>query len=165
MNMSNQLSRSGLAFALGVGITIFGCIQLIIGVTYRDAAKHKATAPGVIVRVLHGKSTTYDYEFRVDGIKMNDSSSACMTPLANGGCREGGQVLVYYAYEPTNISMLEDFSDAAREKLKSGSWMAAIGLPVIGISLVLRRFGGKSEDAVDDSEEDTSEVLSITHGK
>jgi hypothetical protein len=168
MNTSNQLNHSSLAFVFGVGLTIFGCIQLIIGLTYRDAAKHEATAQGAIVSVLHGKNTTYDYEFRVNGIKLSDNSGACRTPLATGGCREGGQVLVFYAYEPMNISMLEDFAGAAREKLHLGSWMAAIGVLSIGVSMIVRR-SGRSEDATDDSEEgspgnsgeDASEILSI----
>jgi uncharacterized membrane protein len=162
--MANPISGSLRLMVLGVILTLVGCFMIIVGFTYRDEAKHEATTPGVIVRVIHGKSTTYDYVFRVNGIKMNDSGGACKTPLTSDGCREGGQVLVYYGYEPTTSSMLEDFADAAREKLQLGAVLSSVGLLMVGVSLLMRKFGtasDSSEDDHDSSNHDDSEVISI----
>jgi hypothetical protein len=150
--------------ALGIGAIVYGCVQSVIGFTDRDAAKHEATAPGVIVRVYHGKGTTYDYEFRVNGVLMRDSSGSCRTPLTPGDCKVGGQVLVYYTYEPSTDSKLEDFADASREALQLGIWTVPIGVLLTGGSLLARKLVGASESSEDDddsSKEDDSEVISI----
>ncbi len=162
--MANPVSGSLRLLVPGIMLTLVGCVMMIIGLTYRDEARHEATTTGVIVRVIHGKSTTYDYVFRVNGIKMNDSGGACKTPLTSDGCREGGQVLVYYAYEPTTNSMLEDFADAAREKLQLGAVLSTVGLLMIGASLFMRKIEGgsdSSEEDNDSSNQDDSEVISI----
>ena len=119
--------------------------MILIGLTYQDAAKHEATATGVIVRVYHGKSTTYYYEFRVNGTKMSDSTGTCKTPLTNQFCQVGAPVRVYYTYEPTNDSMLEDFADAARAKLQVGTVLSAFGLVLMGISWLVGRYGSRSK--------------------
>lgn len=162
--MANPVSAWPRLLALGIILTVVGCVVILIGLTYRDEAKHEATTTGVIVRVVHGKSTTYDYVFRVNGIKMNDSGGTCKTPLTSIGCKEGGQVLVYYAYEPTTNSMLEDFADAAREKLQLGTGLSAVGLLMVGASLFMRKTEGGSDSSGEDndsSNQDESEVLSI----
>jgi hypothetical protein len=162
--MANPVPGSMRLMVLGILLTLVGCVMIFIGFTYRDEAKHEAATTGVIVRVVHGKSTTYDYVFRVNGIKMNDSGGTCKTPLTSNGCRERGQVLVYYAYEPTTNSMLEDFADAAREKLQLGAALSTVGLLMVGASLLMRKFGtvsDSSEDDNDSSNHDDSEVISI----
>jgi hypothetical protein len=148
----------------GIGLAVVGSVIVLIGLTYRDAANHEATTTGMIVRVNHGKSTTYHYEFRVNGIKMSDSSGACKTPLTPDGCKKGGQVVVYYTFEPTTNSMLKDFADAAHEKLQWGTGLTAVGLLLIAGSWLMRRSGGSSgsdEEGDGRSQEDASEVLSI----
>lgn len=113
-SICDRVSPSHFFLMIGVGMIIWGCVQLVHGFADRDAVNHEATAPGVIVRTDHNRSggPTYYYEFRVNGILMQDSSGDCKTSLTRVGCNAGGQVLVYYAYEPFNASKLEDFADA-----------------------------------------------------
>jgi hypothetical protein len=52
--------------------------------------------------------------FLVNGVKMDDYSEVCPTPLAPGACfNENGLVLVYYSYQPYPNSRLEDFAIAS----------------------------------------------------
>jgi hypothetical protein len=55
--MANKASPSYFFLMIGVGTIIWGCVQAVIGFTDRDAAKHEATAPGVIVRVDYYRSS------------------------------------------------------------------------------------------------------------
>jgi hypothetical protein len=160
----NQFSPAGNALAFGSMACILGCVLLVTGLTDRDAAKHEATTPGIIVGIKHGKGGPfYDYEFRVNGIKMSDSGGDCKTPLDPRGCSVGGHVLVYYTFQPTNSSRLEDFADAAREKLRWATRVSVVGVLLIGISFLLRKLGysDSSDDNDDTPQDDSSEMPSI----
>lgn len=159
----NQFSPSGNALAFGIMACAVGCFLLVTGLTDRDSAKHEATTPGVIVGIRHGRRGPYfEYEFRVNGIKMSDSSGECKTPLNPQGCGVGDHVLVYYTFQPSNNSRLEDFADAAREKLGWATVLSVVGVLLIGISFLLRKLGySDSSDGSDDTQDNPSEVLSI----
>lgn len=136
---------------IGVGVIIGGCVQLVHGFTDRDAAKHEATARGVVVRVDHNRSggPTYYYEFRVNGGLMQDSSHDCNTSLTRVGCNAGGQVLVYYTYEPFNASKLEDFADASRHAFRTSLLEVPFGLLLTGVSLLVLKLRGRSDSSKD----------------
>jgi hypothetical protein len=143
---------------LGLVAILIGSVEAVVGLIYRDAARHEATAPGVVVRVDYYRSSpTYYYEFRVNGGLMQDSSHDCKTSLTRVGCNAGGQVLVYYTYEPFNDSKLEDFADASRGPVLSAILMFPIGLLLTGGWLLARRFRGgadSSQETDDASSED-----------
>jgi hypothetical protein len=160
----NQFSPSGNALAFGIMACVVGGFLLVTGLTDRDAARHEATTTGVIVAIKHGRGGPfYDYEFRVNGIKMSDSGGDCKAPLNPQGCGVGDHVLVYYTFQPTNNSRLEDFADAAHEKLIWAARASALGVLLIGISFLLRKLGySDSSESDDDTPPDNpSEVLSI----
>jgi hypothetical protein len=159
----NQFSPAGNALAFGVIACAIGGFLLVTGLTDRDAAKHEATTPGVIVAIKHGRGGPfYDYEFRVNGIKMSDSGD-CKTPLEAQGCSVGGHVLVDYTFQPSNNSRLEDFADGAREKLGWATGLSIVGVLLIGISFLLRKLGYSDSSGSDDETppDNPSEVLSI----
>jgi hypothetical protein len=160
----NQFSPSGNALAFGIIACVVGGFLLVTGLTDRDAAKHEATTPGIIVGIKHGRGGPYfEYEFRVNGIKMSDSSGECMTPLNPQGCGVGDHVVVYYTFQPTNSSRLEDFADAAREKLGWATGVSVVGVLLIGISFLLRKLGysDSSDDSDDTPPDDSSGMPSI----
>jgi uncharacterized protein DUF3592 len=160
----NQFSPAGNALAFGIIACVVGCFLLVTGLTDRDAAKHEATTPGIIVGIQHGRGGPYyDYEFRVNGIKMNDSGGDCKTPLDPQGCSVGGHVLVYYTFQPSNNSRLEDFAEGAREKLGWATGLSVVGVLLIGLSFLLRKLGySDSSDNSDYTPQDeSSEMPSI----
>jgi hypothetical protein len=159
----NEFSPAGNALAFGIIACVVGGFLLVTGLTDRDAAKHESTTPGVIVGIRHGRGGPYfEYEFRVNGIKMSDSSGECKTPLNPQGCGVGDHVLVYYTFQPSNASRLEDFADAAREKLGWATALSVGGVLLIGISFLLRKLGysDSSDDNDDTPPDNPSEVLS-----
>jgi hypothetical protein len=146
----DRVSPSYFFLMIGVGMIIGGCVQSVIGFTDRDAANHEATAPGVVVRVDYYRSSpTYYYEFRVNGGLMQGSSGDCNTSLTRVGCNAGGQVLVYYTYEPFNNSKLGDFADASRHAFRTSLLEVPIGLLIAGVSLLVLKLGGGSDSSKD----------------
>jgi hypothetical protein len=100
------------------------------GHTYAMAAQHEATAVGRVVGIYTGRSPAYHYVFSVNGVKMDDSSEVCQTPLAPGACSKNGPVLVYYSYQPYSNSRLEDFAVASIDAYRFGKPALGIGLPL-----------------------------------
>lgn len=100
------------------------------GHNYAVAAQHEATTVGRVVGIYKGRSPAYHYVFSVNGVKMDDSSEICATPLVPGACDNHGPVTVYYSYQPYSNSRLEDFSVASIDAYRIGRPMLGIGLPL-----------------------------------
>lgn len=93
----------------------------------------------------------------MNGVLMQDSTGDCKTALTRLGCSAGGQVLVYYTYEPSNASKLEDFADASRHAFRTSLLEIPFGLLLTGMSLLvlkLRGDSGSSKDTGDASSEE-----------
>jgi hypothetical protein len=129
--MDGLLSRF-LAICLFFGLlgTARGGYLCVKGHTYAVAAQHEATTVGRVVGIYKGRSPAYHYVFSVNGVKMDDSSEICATPLVPGACDQNGAVTVYYSYQPYSNSRLEDFAVASIEAYRIGKPMLGIGLPL-----------------------------------
>ena len=152
----------------GAGITLFGCTQWVVGLTYRVAAGHEASTVGQVVNISEGpRHTIYEYEFRVNGVKMRDSSELCRTPLSPVSCIAGGPAVVYYSDQPFSNSLLEDFAVASRDAIKRGNQALLIGLPLIVVLGTLLRLNMRwgepepPEDADEKPQEDESDMPSV----
>ncbi len=122
-----------LTLALGIVFIPVGCVQLFLSWQYWDSSKREVGAVGEIIRVYHGKSSSYLYMFTVDGIRYQDDGDTCLTPISQQGCKEGAPVLVYYDREHLSRSRLQEFRTASREKLFFGEWATGIGLLMLGL--------------------------------
>ena len=122
-------------FVGGLFGTYFGGYRCIAAHTYAVAAQHEATTVGRVVRIVSGKDgPAWHYVFSVNGVKMDDYSRVCATPLAPGACDNKGPVLVYYSYQPYSNSRLEDFAVAGRKAYRTGGGALAIALPCLVLS-------------------------------
>jgi hypothetical protein len=130
--MGDSAART-LAFCLLLGLvgTAIGGYQCVNGHNYRIAAEDENTVVGRIVPVTSGTSHAYHYVFSVNGVKMDDYSDVCRTPLAPDACKKYGPVLVYYSYQPFQNSRLEDFSVASAHAYRIGKFALAMGLPFL----------------------------------
>ena len=154
---------------------VIGCYQCIMGHNYSVAAQHETTTVGHIVKVTQGKSRTYRYEFSINGVRMDDYSDICRTPLAPGACDNHGPVLVYYSYQPYSNSRLEDFATASAHAYRIGIPTIAICLPLyvlayIVIAIVSRRNKGDDDSDPDNQNErnksdDLPDVIHIVPGE
>jgi hypothetical protein len=141
-----------LCVLIGAAGTVVGGIECGKGHDYALAAQHESTTVGRIVKVIHGKSTSYRYEFSVNGVRMDDESPLCATPLEQGACENNGPVLVYYSWQPYSNSLLQDFAEARSDAFRDGKFLLAIGLPMLilpGAALVMLLRPGKSSDSSD----------------
>jgi hypothetical protein len=187
----NSRSRKAVAvFALGgIYLALHGVVPCIRGYTYSVAAQHERSTVGRVVRTSHRSSwpghagpgagrivgiflwapwehrstTVYTYVFSVNGVKMDDSSDVCATPLAPGACDNQGPVLVYYSYQPYSNSRLEDFTVPSSKSYRTGMLVLAIGFPVLllgcaGVALSKRKEKGQDDSA--SSGENGKSVLS-----
>lgn len=118
---------------LGLFATAFGGFRCVQGHIYSVAAQREATTVGRVVGIYRGKSPAYHYVFFVNGVKMDDSSEICVTPLVPGACDKNGPVLVYYSYQPFSNSRLEDFTIASSKAYRTGEIALAIGLPLLAL--------------------------------
>lgn len=123
-----------LAFCLILGLvgTAVGGYQCVKGHIYSEAAQHEATTVGRVVRVSNRGA--FKYVFSVNGVKMDDFSESCATPLTPDACYNNGPVLVYYSYQPYQNSRLEDFTVASKHAYLIGIPALAIGLPLFVLS-------------------------------
>ena len=122
-------------FVAGLFGTYFGGYHCIKGRTYAVAAQHEATTVGRVTHVSYGKDgPAYHYVFSVNGVKVEDYSRVCATPLAPGACHNNGPVLVYYSYQPYSNSRLEDFAVASRVAYRSGKPALSISLTILVLS-------------------------------
>jgi hypothetical protein len=134
----------GLGIWFGLLATGFGCYQCIKGHDHRVAAEHEITTIGKIVHVPVGRKDVYRYEFSVNGVRMDDYSHICLTPLTPDACDNNGPVLVHYSYQPYPNSLLEDFAVASAIDFQIGKFLLAIGLPLLipscaGLAVLLRK--------------------------
>jgi hypothetical protein len=161
---------------LGFFGTVFGCWQCISGHNFAVAAQHEATTAGRVVGYFTGKGGyAYHYVFTVNGVKFDDYSKVCRTPLAPGACDHKGPVLVYYSFQPFSNSRLEDFSAASADAYRIGQPVLAIGLPLFVLSiaaLVVLSRPGKRKNGPDAGEGkgaggtgDVPDVLHIVPGE
>jgi hypothetical protein len=152
-----------LAFSLVAGLfgSSFGVYYCIEGYTYSVAAQHEATSVGRVVGIYTGRGGfSYHYEFSVNGVKMDDQSKVCATPLEPGACDNNGPVLVYYSYQPYSNSILEDFAVASKDAYRWGKPALAISLTLLVLSstgMVIRgrkKKGDRDSDSDSDSEDE-----------
>ena len=109
--------------------TGFGCYECVEGHTYRVAAEHEIVTVGQITRVPETSKGRYRYVFSVNGVRMDDTSKICSTPLVPGGCENYDPVRVLYSWQPYPNSLLQDFADASNFAYRVGKFLLAIGLP------------------------------------
>ncbi len=129
MNTSTAIRVLAPFIFLGAMASGFGCYECAEGHSYRVAAESEVTTVGHIVQAPRSRKGTYRYEFSIKGVRMEDYSNVCFTPLAPGACENNGPVLVYYSYQPSPNSLLEDFADAGSFSYRVGKFLLAIGLP------------------------------------
>jgi hypothetical protein len=160
--------RSPVSLLLAAILLLVGSVQFFLGWSYADAAKGEATAIGAITYITGGKGgSTYNYEFEIEGVKLEQDSGTCQTPLTPQGCKVGAPVLVYYAHTPVLETRLQEFGAASREKYFKGGSMAGCGLFLIGFYLILKKTGKDSEEPDEPDEggsKNEPEVLHIVPG-
>jgi hypothetical protein len=160
--------RSWKSLVLAKIVIVVGCVLLFWGWTDADAAKREATAAGTISNVSCGRGCTYEYIFRVNGVRIEDDSDTCHTALTTEGCNVGAPVLVYYDPEHLSNSKLEEFGVLSRERYFMGIWMVSCGLFLIGLYFILQKFGKNSDDEEEPCEgdgDDKSDVLHVVPGE
>lgn len=156
MSRSN-VSLTQLGIFIGVVATLYGGYQVAIGFNYSAAAKHQATTIGQILNKRTGKGGTwYRYTFTVKGVKVDDDSDVCATPITKNACDENGLAVVYYTFQPSQNSLLQDFSVASKDAFRTGESALTIGLPLtaclwVAQAMFRRKHG--YEDDPDDPEE------------
>jgi hypothetical protein len=156
--------RSQRAVVLAIILIGVGGIQLLMGWSYIDDSKREASTIGTLIRVHHGKGSTYEYVFEVNGVRIRDDSGTCRTPLTSAGCAVGATVVVFYDRENLSRTLLEEFGAAGRGKVIFGAWMAGIGLLLIGLYFLLQKaLAGpdESEDTEDDELRNEPEIVHI----
>jgi hypothetical protein len=161
---------------LGFFGTVFGGWHCVKGHNYSVAAQHESTTVGRVVKILTGKGgPDYRYEFSVNGVRMDDFSEICATPLAPGACNKEGPVLVYYSFQPYSNSRLEDFAVASAHAYRIGAPALAIGLPLFVLSIaalvVMARADKRDNDSNPDKgkrrskSDDVPDVIHIVPGE
>ena len=149
----------------GIVLVLLGCFQLFFAWQFSDEVKRENGTVGKITHTYHGKRTSYTYVFTVDGVRYQDDSDTCVTPLSEEGCQEGAPVLVYYDREHLSRSRMQEFRAASREKLSLGEWATGIGLMLLGLHFWIkknRRDSENSEKADANQLDKGPEVLHIT---
>ena len=121
-------------FLLGLIGTIVGSWQCISGHNFAVAAQHEGTTVGHVVKLSKG---AWRYVFTVNGVRFDDYSEVCRTPLAPGACENNGPVLVYFSFQPFHNSRLEDFSAASAHAYRIGKPALAIGLPIFILACIM----------------------------
>jgi Protein of unknown function (DUF3592) len=147
----------------GVVLIPLGCFQFFFAWQYSDAAKREIGTIGGITHVYHGKSTSYQYVFTVDGVRYQDDSDRCVTPLSRQGCQEGAPVLVYYDPEHLSLSRMQEFRAASHEKLSFGEGAIGIGLVLLGLHFWLKRNSSNSEDGEETDTVESDEQSEVLH--
>jgi hypothetical protein len=161
--------RSPVSLLLAAILLLVGSVQLFQGWSYADAAKGEATAIGAITYITGGRGgSTYDYKFEIEGVKLEQDSGTCQTPLTPQGCKVGAPVLVYYAHTPVLETRRQEFGAASREKYFMGGWMVFCGLLLIGLHFLFRRAlasPDEAEDTDDDKLDDGPEIVHVVPGE
>ncbi|HKF47474.1 MAG TPA: DUF3592 domain-containing protein [Terracidiphilus sp.] len=140
---------------MAVLLITIGCFQLLKGNYYKDVSQREATTVGTLFRVHHGKGSTYEYQFQINGVSIRDDSDTCKTALTSAGCVKGAQVLVYYDRNDLTETLLQEFGAASREKIFFGGFMAVCGLLLIGLHFIFKK-ALKSPDESEEVDEDAA---------
>lgn len=148
-----------LAFCLLLGIagTVVGTWQCISGHNFAVAAQHEATTVGRVIGTYKGD---WHYEFTLNGVKFDDWSAVCRTPLAPDACYGYGSVLVYYSFEPFQNTRLEDFSAASAHAYRIGKPALGIGLPLFILTCVVAVILSRKDKSNDDPDPDNQKGAS-----
>lgn len=157
--------RSSKAILLAIILMVVGGAQFLMGLSYEEASKREATTVGTLVRAEHGRTSTYEYQFKMNGVSIRDSSDTCRTALSPAGCKVGAPVLVYYDPEQVAGTQLQEYGVAGRGKIFFGVWMMISGLFVIGLYFLLNRVTtdqSTSEATDEDQRGNESEAIHIT---
>jgi hypothetical protein len=130
-----MIIRPMLLLVLGVFFVVLGGAYCNMGHEFSLAGRYEATTVGRIVSIEYGRhGQIWKYVFSVNGVKYNDSSRTCRTPLAPGACNNNGPVLVYYSFQPFQQSRLQDFVVASKRAYEVGETALAIGfILLIGV--------------------------------
>jgi hypothetical protein len=169
--MGNILARIlGVSLPLGILCTLLGACVCLEGRDDAIAAQHQQTVVGRIVNVSHRSKDGYDftYVFSVNGVKFNDTSGGCRTPLAPGACFHNGPVLVYYSDQPHHMTRLEDFGVASVRCLRGGMVFMVIGLLLLivaTIRMVLGRMSPENNFKGASKSGDVPDVIHIVPGE
>ena len=156
MSRSN-VSLTQLGIFIGALATLYGGYKIAKGFDYSAAAEHQATTIGQILHKHTGKGgTSYRCTFTVNGVKVDDVSDVCATPITKNACDENGLAVVYYTFQPSQNSLLQDFSVASKDAFRTGEFALAVGLPLsaclwVAQAMFRRKHG--FEDDPDDTEE------------
>ena len=157
--------RSPVSLLLAAILLLVGSVQFFLGWSYADAAKGEATAVGAITYITGGRGgSTYDYEFEIEGVKLEQDSGTCQTALTSQGCKVGAPVLVYYAHTPVLQTRLQEFGTASREKYFKGGTMAGCGLFLTGFYLILKKTGkgsGETDEPDESGHKNEADVFHI----
>jgi hypothetical protein len=143
-----MISQSAASLVAAGALVLMGCIQLLLGWRYAEAAKQESTAVGVITYIVGDRwGDTYDYAFEIDGVKLQQDSGVCRTALSPQGCKVGASVLVYYAHLPVLRTRLQEFGSASREKSFFGVCWIACGLLFFGMQFLSKRGVKESKES------------------
>lgn len=148
-------------------LIVVGCVQFVLSRRYANAARQEATTAGVISHITGGRTTTYDYVFKIDGVQLYDDSSSCHTALTPKGCKVGAPVLVYYAHLPVLETRLQEFGEASREKLFTSIGMVSAGFLLITLFFILKKTRRDSDQLGDvpDGDRENPDSLHVVSSK
>jgi hypothetical protein len=156
--------RSSKSILLAALLIVVGTVQLMMGWSYTEVSGREDTTVGTLIRVFHGKGSTYEFSFKVNGVTIQDGTGTCRTALTPSGCTEGAAVLVYFDPERVTGALLEEFGAAGRGKIFFGSWMVACGLLLTGLHFFFKRAlasPDESEETDYDKPDDGPEVIHV----
>lgn len=149
--------------SIGAGMSIFGSVQCLSGFYHKGIAKHEASVVGKIVGVHQGKSTSYEYVFRADGLNIDDSDDECRTGLTARGCQPGAPVRVYYDSTHLSRSLLNEYGAQSREEFGMARWLIPAGLILLIVLYLANRFGDGEEDEDESDHEIVEQGPEILH--
>lgn len=157
--------RSAQLQILGIILILVGGFQLLSGLSYADVARREATTVGTISRVDCGRTCTFVYVFKINGVGIQDDTNTCRTSLSPQRCRVGAPVLVYYDPENVSQTLLQDFRAASRGRIFFGIWMVSCGLLLMGLRLILDKREKNSSEIEQRENPGEDEVLHVAPGE
>jgi len=156
------LSSRGSLLVAGI-LLLAGCVCFVLSKKDADSATREKTTVGVITHVSGGRSSSYEYEFEIDGVRLYDDSGTCRTALTPKGCRVGASVLVYYDHDPTLRTRLQEFGAASRAEFSTGVWMCFAGLLLIVLHFISRKVIGSPDESDEIDTDPPDEAHEIVH--
>lgn len=141
--------RSGRAVVLAIILIGVGGFQLVKGLYYREVSRREAATVGILLYVYHGKSSTYDYRYEVNGVAIRDESGSCKTALSPAGCVVGAPVRVYYDRDQVTETLLQEFGAASREKISFGCFMLGGGFLLLVLYPIAKKFLSGPDESPD----------------